>query len=138
MSQPTPRRPSSVRKTIKFPRLDRDETTGVEIVTTRELTVVFDFSAIAALEDLYDMPLKDIGERFKDTTSLRIRDVQRMIFAGLRTHHPEITFDATLVLLNEAVGAGVSVGEVMTDTFSAFDAGAGHDGKPDADPQTAG
>jgi hypothetical protein len=138
MSQTAPRRPTSVKKTIQFPRLERDEGTGVETRTVRELTLVFDFSAIAALEDLYDVPLKEIGEKFKQTDNLRIRDVQRMLYAGLRTHHAEITLDAVMILLNEAVGAGVSVGDVMTQTFSAFDAGAGQDGKPGADPQKAG
>lgn len=136
---PTPaRRPTSVKRVIKLPRRigGTDENPEIEV---REFTLVFDFTAIAVLEDLYDLPLKEIGARFADVKALRIRDVQRMLYAGLRTHHAEITLDGSLGLLNEAVAAGVSVGDVITETFSAFDAGAGQDGKATGeDPQTAG
>lgn len=133
------RRPTSVKKTITLPRLDIDETTGKETRTERELTLIFDFTAIAVLEDLYDLPLKEIGEKFKDTSALRIRDVQRMLYAGLRTHHGDIDLAGTMTLLDEAVGAGMGVGSLLSETFSAFDAGAGQEErKTGEDPQTAG
>lgn len=141
MQQPIPatpeqRRPTSIKRVVTF---NRNEGTVEEprIVGT-DFTLVFDFSAIATLEDLYDCPLKDLGEKFKDTSSLRIRDVQRMLYAGLRTHHPEVTLERTLAILNEAVGAGTSVGELLSETFAAFDASAGPDGKPGAGETTAG
>lgn len=140
MQQPIPptpeqRRPTSVKRVVKLPRnIGTEEAPNIE---RREFTLVFDFTAIATLEDLYDCPLKDLGEKFKDVKSLRIRDVQRMLYAGLRTHHEGVTYDGALRILNEAVGAGMSVGELLTETFSAFDAGAGQDGSPSGET-TAG
>ncbi len=141
MQQPIPatpeqRRPTSIKRTVTLPRnIGTEEAPKIE---QREFILVFDFTAIATLEDLYDCPLKDLGEKFKDVKQMRIRDVQRMMYAGLRTHHETITLDGTLRILNEAVGAGMSVGQLLTETFSAFDAGAGQDGKTAEDPQTAG
>lgn len=140
MQQPIPptpeqRRPTSVTRAVRLPR--NTGTLEKPVIEQREFTLVFDFSAIAELEDLYDCPLRDLGDKFKDVKSLRIRDVQRMLYAGLRTHHAEVSLPGTLVILNEAVGAGMSVGELLTETFSAFDAGAGQDDAPSGEA-TAG
>lgn len=131
MQQPIPptpeqRRPTSVSRVVVLPR--NTGTVEAPVIEKREFTLVFDFTAIATLEDLYDCPLRDLGDKFKDVKALRIRDVQRMLYAGLRTHHESVTYDGALRILNEAVGAGMSVGELLTETFSAFDAGAGQDG----------
>jgi predicted ATP-dependent Lon-type protease len=92
----------------------------------------FDFSAVAILEDLYDTTIKKLGKRFEKTDELRIRDVVRIVYAGLKWQHPEPTFteETVIDLLDAAVTGGQKVGDILGEAFEAFDASAGEDDKP--------
>lgn len=125
--QPPPgRRPTSVSKVLTFPRFKTpgDPDSGI---VKEDYRVVFDFSAVATLEDLYDCPLADLGEKFQDVRKLRVRDVQWILYAGTRTHHPNLTQDEMLAILNRAVETGLPLAEIIAKSFEAFDASAGPD-----------
>jgi hypothetical protein len=79
----------------------------------------FNYDALASLEDLYDMSIQEVGDLLSKRKP-RLRDVQRILYAGLRDNHAEITYEGVAMLLNEAIDAGVSMNEIMTDTFSAM------------------
>lgn len=135
---PTPaRRPTSVSRVLKFPRFvdPQDESKGV---TNDEFRVVFDFSAVATLEDMYDCPLADLGEKFQDVRKLKVRDIQRIIYAGTRTHHPDLTEAEVLNVLNRAVGTGLPLATIIAESFEAFDASAGPDDMGEQPGETTG
>lgn len=134
---PAARRPTSVSRVLKFPRFKNPEN-HEEGTITEEYRVVFDFSAVAALEDMYDCPLADLGEKFSDIRKLRVRDVQRIIYAGTRTNHPSLTEDEVLAILNRAVETGLPLATIIAESFEAFDASAGPDDTGDAPGETTG
>jgi hypothetical protein len=86
-------------------------------------TMRFNYTALAVLEDLFDKPIDEVAtmlsaEGFKP----RLRDVQRMIFAGLRTDHPEVTYEGVAHLLDEAVETGQTLQSVLGEAFAALSA----------------
>lgn len=103
----------------------------------KTLVMVFDFTAVAILEDLYDLPLARLGEVFADPTAMRVRDVQRIVYAGLKSKNPDLTLDETLAILNEAVTEGQSVSDILAETMEAFDASAGEEDGDARPPQAA-
>jgi hypothetical protein len=117
------RRPTQVAKTITLNGTD--------------FRLIYDFNAVAALEDLYDKPLKRIAtENLGDKENLRIRDIERLICAGMLADRPDMTVEKVRAILNEAVAAGADIEQVMTDAFGAFDASAGDDTDGKSDPRT--
>ena len=134
---PAARRPTSVSRVLKFPRFvdPANESKGTVL---DEFRVVFDFSAVATLEDMYDCPLADLGEKFRDVRKLKVRDIQRIIYAGTRTHHPDLTEAEVLNVLNRAVSTGLPLATIIAESFEAFDATAGPDDMGDPPGETTG
>ncbi len=114
MAKAPARRPSNVSRTITL--------------SGKSHTLKYDFSAVAILEDLYDMPIKKLGEKFQNTDDLRILDVVRIVYAGLKHENPTLTVENVIDLLDAAVADGATVGDILGEAFSAFDASAGDDG----------
>lgn len=123
--KPAPkRRPSSV---------SRDVTLGGQT-----LKLIYDFKAVARLEDAYDLPLAKLGERFSKVEDIRVRDLMRLLWAGLATHHEAISQDQVLTMLDAEVAAGTPVEQILGDAFAAWDASAGgEEAAPPSDPPTA-
>lgn len=104
----------------------------------------FDFLALAALEDHYGRPATEIAAGFvtvdpvtkKATSNVRIRDLQAIIWAGMRRHHPEVSVDGVLDLMQASLDSGQPFEAMLTDALNAFDAGqdSGTDGGPDDKP----
>jgi hypothetical protein len=89
----------------------------------KSLTLRFNYTALSCLEDLYDMPIDDVaarlgGEGFKP----RLADVQRMIFAGLRADHGDITYEGVARLLDDAVESGKTLQSVLGEAVAALNA----------------
>lgn len=123
--KPAPkRRPSSV---------SRDVNLGGQT-----LKLIYDFKAVARLEDAYDLPLAKLGERFSKVEDIRVRDLMRLVWAGLATHHESISQDQVLTMLDAEVAAGTPVEQILGDAFAAWDASAGgEEAAPHSDPPTA-
>lgn len=125
---PDARRPTSVSKSITL--------------AGRTFVLRYDFEAVGVLEDLYDAPIKRVAEKLKDPEEFRVKDIEKVLYAGMIGSHPDMRGpkdDPTKLVreaLNAAVEAGQEVTDILGDTFSAFDASAGQDG-PQGDPQTA-
>lgn len=54
--------------------------------------------------------------------SPRLRDVQRLIYAGMRTDHPDVTFEDVRHKLDDAAEEGKSLQEVLQEAFAALQA----------------
>lgn len=97
-------------------------------------TLCFDWSALAALEDVYDLELKDLGQVFERPDPadpegkarkprVRMNDVRNMIWAGLRSHHKALTLDDVEGLLNsEMTEHNGKLGDVFATAFAGFNA----------------
>lgn len=134
---PSGRRPTAISRVLTFPRFKNPDDPAEGIVND-ELRVVFDFSAVAELEDMYDCPLADLGDKFRDVRKLKVRDIQRIIYAGTRTNHPDLTMDEVLATLNRAVATGLPLAEIIAASFEAFDASAGPDDTGEPQGETTG
>ena len=89
----------------------------------KSLTLRFNYTALDCLEDLYDQPIAVIGRRFAEKGfEPRLRDVQRLIYAGLRTDHDDVTFEDVRLLLDDAAEEGRSLQEVLQEAFEALNA----------------
>lgn len=54
----------------------------------KRYTLVFDFNAICNVEDTFDAPISEVGEKL--TGGMRAKDLRALITAGLQAHHPGI------------------------------------------------
>jgi hypothetical protein len=97
------------------------------------LTLKFGYRASATLEDLYEMPIKAVGSKLSSGDGILLKDLEKVIFAGLREHHPDITMEGVRDLLIAEVEQGRQFGEILEETFSAFEGAA--EETPAARPQ---
>lgn len=113
----------------------------------RDFTLRFDFKALGVLEELYDKSASEIiagftkpGPNGKPVANLRIKDLQRVIYAGLTAHHPEVTVDGVIDLMDATLEQGGTMDGMLGSALAAFEAGqdAGDDeGDDNGRPQTA-
>lgn len=69
----------------------------------RPLTLRFSARALAALQDYWQLSnLDEVGQKLSEIESggLSVQDAAAMFWAGLRTHHKELTVDDALDLLD--------------------------------------
>lgn len=97
-------------------------------------TFRFGGAALMAIEEAFDAPFMDALSRLQSQASaggLRIGEAAKVIKAGLRAYHPNLTLDdaADLVL---APGVQDAMSEAIMLAFPASDGG---DGDADADPR---
>lgn len=96
----------------------------------KALTLKFGYLASACLEDLYDLPIAQVGQRLSDPeVGVRLKDLERVMFAGLREHHADLTLEDVRKLLADEVESGRPFGDIMEDTFKVF-GGAAEDAPP--------
>lgn len=113
-----------------------------------KLNLKFDFSALARLEELYDCNAKELSAKLskvdpvtgKLVADIRIGDMVKMIWAGAVKQHPDLTQDAVMDIMDAALDAavgdrGTAMGQILSDTFDAFNAG--QDGPAKANPPQA-
>lgn len=91
-------------------------------------TLQMGFRATAAMEDHYDAPIAEIGKKFEPNPetglpTFRVKDAQVLLWAALLKHHPDLTQDDVLDLLEAELDERGSLDEVMTETFTAWGAG---------------
>jgi hypothetical protein len=83
--------------------------------------LVFDFNAICAVEDVFDLPIAQIGEKMAE--GMRAGDLRKLITAGLQQHHPGIT-DLQAGHIIGLIGAQVAADKLAEAMVAAFpDAG---------------
>lgn len=82
----------------------------------RSYTLRFSANAIVALEDCIDKPISEISALLGDVTSLRMKNVRAVFWAGLTDHHPDVTA-ARAGQIIDAVGFGRAV-ELIGLAFS--------------------
>lgn len=76
---------------------DRQIEIGEESYTLR-----FSVRAMAALQDHYQLSsLTAVGEKLSDGDNLSINDMVAMLWAGLRTHHADVTFEQATDILDD-------------------------------------
>lgn len=121
-----PRRPTSTKTELKLKQVQPDGT-----VAEKTFQMEYDFRAVAILEDLYEMPMEQIGAKLQNLKGLFVRDLQRLFYAGLKRHQPDVTLDSVMDILDSAMKAGEQTGDMMIKGFNAFDASAGSDAPPD-------
>lgn len=113
---------------------DRQITIGDNSYTLR-----FSVRAMAALQDHYQLPsLTAVGAKLQDSDNLSITDMVAMLWAGLRTYHPEITFDEALGMLDDMGIENMQsvLGDAMQGAMPDADPNASADaGGTDGDPQ---
>lgn len=98
----------------------------------RVYTLRFSVRAMAALQDHYGVAsFNDVAERLQNVAAIGAGDLVAIVWAGLRTHHPEVTKDEVLGILDEIGPAGV-----LAVTGEAFAAAAPPDGVGAAETDT--
>lgn len=100
--------------------IDRQVTLG-----ERTLTLRYGLKAMAAMQDHYGLAsLDEVGARMQDTSSMSAEDLVAFVYAGTRSHHPELTAEEVMDLLD---AAGLeSLGRVIGEAFeAAADPGSG-------------
>lgn len=93
---------------------DRQFTLGGETYTLR-----FSVRAMGALQDHFGLKsLNQVGERLQQLgADLGVEDLAAVLWAGLRSHHPEISKDDALGLLDDAGLDGLD--SVVGEAFAA-------------------
>ena len=110
---------------------DRQVEVGDETYTLR-----FSIRAMAALQDHYGLSSLDaVGEKLQDQENLSVNDMVAVLWAGLRTHHPELTMDDAMGILDDLGVAGMqaTLGEAMSSAMPEGDEG--EDDKTDRPPK---
>jgi hypothetical protein len=73
------------------------------VVGDRSYTLRFSVRAMAALQDHFGLnSLTAVGQKLQESANdLSVKDMTALLWAGLRTHHPEVTMDQALGILDE-------------------------------------
>jgi hypothetical protein len=91
------------------------------VVEGQSYTLVFDFNAICTVEEVFDLPIAQIGEKM--AAGMRAGDLRKLIAAGLQDRHPGIT-DLQAGYLIGKLGAQVAAEKLAEAMQAAFpDAG---------------
>lgn len=80
-------------------------------------TLVFDFNAICTVEEVFDLPISEVGEKM--AKGMRAGDLRKMIAAGLQGRHPGIT-DLEAGHLIGVIGAQVAADKLAEAMQAAF------------------
>lgn len=71
-------------------------------VGNKTYTMRFSVRALAALQDHYGLnSLEEIGERLADTSKMSVKDLCAIVWAGLRTHHPETSMEDVMGIMDD-------------------------------------
>lgn len=97
----------------------------------RTFTIRYSIRAQAALQKHFGLPsLAAVGARLSDGANLGVDDIVALLWAGLRTHHPEMGLDDAMEIADDLGPAGL-----MAFVQGAFGAAApppAPGGEPDA------
>lgn len=91
-------------------------------------TLRFSIRAMAALQDHYGLASLDaVGRKLQDTENLAIQDMVAIMWAGLRTHHRDMTMDHAMDILDELGVEGMqrTLGEAMDGAMPEAEDGEG-------------
>lgn len=93
---------------------DRQITVGEETFTLR-----FSVRAMGALQDHFGLQsLNEVGPRLQAMgDNMGVTDLAAVLWAGLRTHHPDLTKDDALGLLDDAGLGGLD--DIIGEAFAA-------------------
>lgn len=97
------------------------------VIGDNRYTLRFSVRAMAALQDHYQLPsLTAVGEKLQDSDNLSVKDMVAMLWAGLRTHHRDVSLEDALDMLDEMGLENMQsmLGDAMQGAM------------PDADPAT--
>jgi hypothetical protein len=83
-----------------MPRKNPTEPTVELNIDGDSYRLLFSFEAIAEAEDLTGLPLIS-GLRKKDVDTPRIAFVRALLYACLRPHHSEVTYEEAAALVNQ-------------------------------------
>ncbi|CAN5480752.1 hypothetical protein BH10PSE7_BH10PSE7_15500 [soil metagenome] len=87
-------------------------------VSGRSYTLRYSLKAMAALQDHYGLAsIDEVAQHLSDANRMGVNDIVALIWAGLRTHHPEVTQEQTLDLVDE-----LGVAEMTSTIRDAFGA----------------
>lgn len=65
-------------------------------------TLRFSVRAMAALQDHFKLAsLTEVGEKLQDAATLGVKDLVALLWAGLQTHHRDLSMDDALTMLDE-------------------------------------
>jgi hypothetical protein len=95
-------------------------------------TLLYDFNAICAVEEVFDLPITEIGKKMAD--GMRAGDLRKLIAAGLQQHHPGVS-DLQAGEIIGAIGAQVAAEKLAEAMQAAFPQAWG-DASGKARPQT--
>lgn len=105
-------------------------------ITIGDKTYLLRFSvrAMAALQDYFQLAtLTEVGERLQDTSMLGVKDLVALLWAGLQTHHRDVSMDDALTLLDEMGLDGMQ--ETLGQAMAAAMPAASGDAEESGDPQ---
>lgn len=100
-------------------------------------TLRFSVKALAALQDYWELPSLDaVGQKLNqlDSGDISVSDYTAILWAALRTHHPEATMEQSLDIFDELGIDGLT--SVIVDAMSASSSEDG--GKASSDPRKRG
>lgn len=92
--------------------------------------MVFDFNAICSVEEVFDLPISEIGQKMAD--GMRARDLRTLIAAGLQGHHAGLT-DVQAGDIISQIGAQTAADKLAEAMQAAFPQAGGAKGT--GDPQ---
>jgi hypothetical protein len=96
----------------------------------RSFTLRYSMRAYVALQDHYQAESFDeVARRISDTARLGARDVVAIFWAGLRTHHPELSQEDALGILDEMGMEGMQK-EILAAFSASTTEGAGDPDRP--------
>jgi hypothetical protein len=81
----------------------------------RELTLRFDFGALAEAEEAADLPTETMMGEFAKGGA-RLKTARAMLYGALRYHHPEVTLeDAGELLMSDSAAISKAMGQAMQE-----------------------
>lgn len=92
----------------------------IEGEAPRSLTLVYDFEALVALEDVLDKSIIEVLALVNK--GLRLGTLRAFFWAGLRAHHPEISFEDAGPLIQRCGGMILLSDKVFEAVGKAFPA----------------
>ena len=81
-------------------------------------TLVINTNALCELEDALGMGVARIAELLRDTESLRLSTIRKIIWVGLRQRHPGMTEEGAGEVI-DAAGGPSAAGQVIGEAFRA-------------------
>lgn len=85
----------------------------------QEYTLAFNHNALCILEDRFDKPISEIGQRLQ--AGIGVRDLRTILWVGLRKHHGELTEEQVGEIMDGMGGleqVGEALGKAMAAAFA--------------------